>query len=357
MANILIFGAGAVGQYIGGLLTQTRKHKVKMVGRADHYNAISSGGLTIQKPGSKESILNPNFIPLIERISHMESFDWIFLTVKAYDLKKAVTRLRNVIRSSKNVRFLLFQRGVGSHEVLKGIIPDEKIVLSALTANVSIIDPGSVVQTNHGGALCIAPLDRATDITDLEKIFTPAKIDLYTFDRWRPMKWSALLYEILTNALCALTEYKPEKIIANDELLNLDMKAFDEGVQVIKKLGLEIVDLPAYNVKKLIFLNKLPGFMKNYFIKKELSSPENIRVPTLKIDMEKAKKYTEVDYLNGAIGRWGKERGVNTPVNDFLAQEITNIVTGKTSWSEYRKQPQEVVKSYRLFMYNYRYRE
>lgn len=356
MAKVLIFGAGAVGQFIGGIMTRAGQHDITLLGRSDHYNAIRQGGLNLQRPSGKINVVKTNFYPMIEKLSHRETFDWIFLTVKAYDIKNAIKELRGVFETNKNIKILLFQRGVGSHEQLEGIIPEERLFMAAQTYNVAIIEPGTVVETNQGGAVCIAPIKFRNDTGELKNIFSGSGIKVETFEDWKPMKWSALLYEMLTNGFCALSDYIPEKLLEYEYLFKMEMDSFKEGVNVVNKLGVDIVDLPAYAVKKMIFLNNLPGFIKAPLIKKELTTPKNTRVPTIKSDMEKAKKSSEVEYINGAISRWGKERGVNTPINGFLTEELQKIVSGKTKWEVYRRKPEKVIDCYRIYYLNYRHR-
>ncbi len=355
MAKIFILGAGAVGQYIGGLLTISGRHKVTMLGRADHYNAIKTSGLTIQTPKEKFSTRRINFVPLVERIPYDEVFDWVFVTTKAFDMVKALRETKHIISRNKKVKFLLFQRGVGSHELLTSFIPEEKIYIAALTSNVAIIEPGTVVQTNKSGVVAVAPLKMHNEIVSIQKIFEGSKIDLLIFEKWRPMKWSALLYEMLNNGFCALTDYTPDKEMEKPELVELEIKAFQEAVQVVEALGIEVIDLPAYAVKKMIFFMRLPDFIRNFLVKKELLRSDNVRVPTIKNTMEKAKEYTEIEYINGAVSLWGKKRKIQTPVNDFLVQELNKVTQGKLSWDEYRKKPFEVKKSFEVFL-KYQYK-
>ena len=324
-----------------------------MVGRSEHYSVIRSKGLNIITPSGKEFIHKPDFLPMLERIPQDVVFDWIFLTVKSYDLKKAIAELKRIIDRNRNVKFLLFQRGVGSHELLKGLIPDDRIYLAAQTINVAILEFGTVVQTNQAGAVCIAPLKLRNDLHDALDLFSGSGIETLDFKDWKSMKWSSLLYEMLTDGLCALSDYKPDRLFSYGLLVKMETDAFREGVKVVTKLGLDIINLPAYNVKNMVFLSSLPDFIGKVFIKKELLSPKNVRVSTIKNDMGKAKHNSEIPYINGAISRWGKEWGVKTPVNDFISSELMKIVTGKLSWEVYRHKPDEIFACFKIFKLNH----
>ncbi|MGI0149504.1 MAG: ketopantoate reductase family protein, partial [Thermoplasmata archaeon] len=43
--EILVFGAGAMGSFFGGLLS--RRHEVLLIGRAEHVDAVRASGLRI----------------------------------------------------------------------------------------------------------------------------------------------------------------------------------------------------------------------------------------------------------------------------------------------------------------------
>jgi len=354
MARILIYGAGAVGQLIGGLISRTSRHEVTMVGKYDHYNAIKRNGLTLKRQNEKDSdyFRNPNFIAANERIPRKEPYDWIFFTLKAYNIPQAMKDLSFLINNK--VKILLFQMGIGSHGILQKVIDKEKIFLASLTANMVIINPGTVIETNKGGELCLAPLMLRNNMSELNSIFTGTAIEKKTFEDWKPMKWSALLYEMLLNGLCAIVDYTPENLFSRNDLVAIEVEAFKEAINVARALEIKLFDLPAYPIKNLILYSKLPGFIRNPLFKSILIKKDSVKVPTLKNDMEKGRKGTEIEFINGAISRWGKKRKVRTPVNDFLTDELTRIVKGKIKWDTYRKKPDLIDRAIGLFKQNYR---
>jgi len=351
MAKILVFGAGAVGQFIGSLITLAGHHKVTMVGRYDHYDAIKLNGLKIRRHGDVKHLRNLEFLPSVDRIPRDEVFDWIFMTVKAYKLSSSLKDLSFFINNK--VKFLLFQRGIGSHENVAKVIPKERIFLASQTANCAIIQPGTVVETNREGALCLAPLVLRDVIGDLRSVFSGADIEVLTFDDWKTMKWSALLYEMFLNGLCALGDYKPDKIAEQKHMLDIEIEAFQEAVNVVNAIGVEVIDLPAYPIKRLMLYLKFPGILQRFLFRSTLVKKDSMTVPTLKNDMEKGRKGTEIGFINGAVSRWGKERKIRTPVNDFLVEELIKIVKGKKLWEVYRKKPGEIYGCLKIFKLNY----
>ncbi|MCE1246206.1 MAG: hypothetical protein LWY06_06160 [Firmicutes bacterium] len=351
MANVLIFGAGAVGQFMGFLMTRANKHKVTMVGKYDHYDVIKLKGLNIRRQGKEDYVKAFNFLPSSDRIPRDEKFDWVFMTVKAYELTKSLKEIAHFITA--NTKVLLFQMGVGSHEVVTKIIPEDRLFLATLTANVAIIQQGTLVETNKGGGICVAPVMLRNNLSELCSILSGIDMEIRTFEDWKPMKWSALLYEMLLNGQCGLIDYTPEKVLSSAPLFELELDAFIEAMNVVKAIGVEPIDLPAYPIKKLMFYAKFPGFLQMPMFKGLLVKKDSVKVPTIKNDMDKGRKGTEIGFINGAVGRWGKERGIRTPVNDFLTDELVKIVIGKRLWDVYRKKPEEELDCYHFYKLNY----
>ena len=354
MSKILIFGAGAVGQYIGGLLTRAGVHKVTLIGRPEHYDAIRRGGLNIQLPRTNEYLSKLNFLTATRNIPTNDTFDWIFMTVKGYDLKNSVIELKNIIKRSKDVRFLLFQRGVTTHKQLYRIIPDDRLFSASLTNNVAILTPGTVTQLNVAGALCLAPMDKKEKPEDLLKLFDGTGIKTKKFKDWKSMKWSATLFEMLTDSICAMGDYTPDKELKFSALLNLEMEAFNEAWDVTRKNRTKIVNLPGYNPGKVRFLNSwIPGFLNHSMIAGYLTKEKHTRMLTIKNDMEKGKKSNEILFINGGFAEEGKAMGVDTPANGFVTQELMKIISGRTKWERYRKKPAEIVAHFHQYKHKY----
>ena len=52
-------------------------------------------------------------------------------------------------------------------------------------------------------------------------------------------------------------------------------------------------------------------------------------MPSFYIDMMAGQKRSEVEFLNGAVVRFGLRTGVPTPINRFLAETLSGMVSGE----------------------------
>src|SRR3954469_13655005 len=89
--KILIFGAGAVGSTVGGMLARAG-HTVTLVGRNPHMSRITTSGLKIGGLWGDHHVTS---MTTATDISTDLSPDWILLTTKAFDTENSARILAN----------------------------------------------------------------------------------------------------------------------------------------------------------------------------------------------------------------------------------------------------------------------
>lgn len=67
-------------------------------------------------------------------------------------------------------------------------------------------------------------------------------------------------------------------------------------------------------------------------------------MPSLYLDLTAGKEKSEVEYLNGAVVRFGEQARIPTPVNRFLSQTLINIVRGVIPRQTYQNAPQKLLE-------------
>ncbi|HYR81017.1 MAG TPA: 2-dehydropantoate 2-reductase N-terminal domain-containing protein, partial [Thermoplasmata archaeon] len=101
--EILVFGAGAIGSFFGGVLSQ--RHDVTLIGRAEHISAVKSHGLRVS--GKTSIIAKPR---AAMRVPQDAKPDFIFVTTKSYDTANAMIALRAF---ADRAIFVTLQNGLG----------------------------------------------------------------------------------------------------------------------------------------------------------------------------------------------------------------------------------------------------
>src|SRR5512139_3626367 len=109
--QFLVYGAGAVGSVLGGMLS-VHKHDVCLVGREAHIDAITADGLRI-KSTTGEYVAHPAACTSIADAGATRA-DCVVLAVKSQDLPLALDAISPVV--PRGVPVLCVQNGIGAEE-------------------------------------------------------------------------------------------------------------------------------------------------------------------------------------------------------------------------------------------------
>ena len=140
--NILVFGAGAIGSFFGGMLS--KKENVILLGRNDHVDEINKNGLRISgKTNLKARIKS---FKSIDEVS--QNIDLILLTVKSYDTEKACKEIAKII-SNKTI-VLSLQNGLDNIQKIKKYVDKKNIIAGVTTNGVLFEKPGFIIHTGVG---------------------------------------------------------------------------------------------------------------------------------------------------------------------------------------------------------------
>ena len=127
MTNVLIYGAGAIGSFIGYILADalpTKGQKIEnvaLLGRESHMRRIEEVGLQINFPEGKKSC---SIQTLLHGLHELGSSDFypeiVIVCVKTYSLPRVCDDLKEsdiLQRHLKNASFVLLMNGMGNKEV------------------------------------------------------------------------------------------------------------------------------------------------------------------------------------------------------------------------------------------------
>ncbi len=304
--KVYIVGAGAVGTYLGDRL----------------QNA------------STEVIYGPRRLDDVRKVEA----DLAIVAVKAYDTDEAIASLQQALGGQSTATILCPQNGVGNEEKLAAAFGADAVVACALTVAVDRTRDGDIVPSNEGG-LGLAPMGKVTH-NWLVAAFEQSGIQVKVVSEYRALKWSKLALNIVANASCAILSVLPERLLAMDQMFSLEVRAQRETASVMKALGVKAVDLPRYPVRALQGLSALPTPVARMILAGRIAGGRGHKPPSLLLDLRAAKGRTEVDVLNGAVARAGRDLGIPTPVNTVFARVLDDIAHMPQLWAKYRERPQ-----------------
>jgi 2-dehydropantoate 2-reductase len=345
MLNILVVGAGAIGCFVGGHLAASG-HRVTLVGRPRLMKKITEDGLILQWPDRPNQTVFPEAATTV--VDPAPVYDFIFLTVKSPDTIATAEQLATLPLAAIKTYLVSFQNGIGNEEQLVKTFGSPRVIAGTITIPIRVPELGTIEVSKANGGLGLAPLDSSQPVDVLADALNRAGLTTMTYADYRSMKWSKLLLNIVTNASCAILNQPPPEVIARPDLFNLEIKALQEGVAVMKAQGIKAVILPGYRTDRLARLAParwLPLAVTRSILRPYMISGRGTKMPSLQIDLAAGRSRSEIDALNGAIVQAGQRLDVPTPVNQALTRILKGLVSGELAWTDYQNQPEKLIRA------------
>lgn len=328
--RFLIFGAGAIGTYLGASLAN-QGNRVIFLERKKDLPTLQEQGLRLEVSGRRIST-EASFISDLEEIRDQHLTLGI-LTLKTYQLE---TILPDLIRFKEILPPLLcLQNGVESEEVLAGALGEECVIPGTVTSAVDRLEKGSAVVEKQRG---MGIAGNHEGISNLVNKFNQAGLNCHYYHQAAAMKWSKLLTNLLGNASSAILDLTPIEIYSDKELYKIELEQVREALLVMKNLGIHPLNLPGVPVQLLAGVVRwLPPVISQPLLSKQVGSGRGEKMPSFHIDLYSGRKRSEVDQLNGAVVRAGEKTACLTPVNRFLTRTLMGLIKGDIPLDRYRK--------------------
>ncbi len=339
--KILCIGAGAIGAYIGGSLSVVG-HDVHFLDRPETLDRIRQNGINLQIPKGYFHIKPENLWDSINGALHHTSFDFAVLAVKSYDTEALLENWIGL--ENKMPPVVCLQNGVENEDKISHVIGIDKTIRGTVTTAIGRIENGVVVEKLRGVGI-------ETNHKLSEKIiesFNDAGLNAYGFNNGLEMKWSKLLTNVTTNASCAILNMTPQEIMKNPSLFSIEIGQLREVLCVMKSLNLRVVDLPGTPVRLFsLVIEKFPIWLSRIILNQFISKGRGNKMPSFYLDLQSGRRKSEVDYLNGAVVRFGDRQGVSTPINTILNQTLISMTNREIEPVIFDHQPD---KYYQLFI-------
>lgn len=301
-AKIVVVGPGAMGCLFASML-KTAGHDVWLLTRTkDYAEWIRKQGLCIEKEGIVHRMLWPT-------VSHsardIGACDIVLICVKTYDTDEA---LHNVLPSiHQHTLVITLQNGIGQVEIISRYVPSPRILVGVTEHGATLLAKGYVRHAGAGATYigAVHP-EGANFLPSMVKLLIRAGIQATAAEDISSILWGKLLVNAGINPLTAIFKIRNGELLASRWLEVIMRKVVHEGQRVVEKLGIK---LPYADP-----LSKIFDVCRN--------TAENIS--SMYQDIRAGKK-TEIDFINGAIVRYGKEKHVPTPVNNALVLLVKAI--------------------------------
>ncbi|AIY91076.1 ketopantoate reductase family protein [Geoglobus acetivorans] len=287
--TVMVFGAGALGSLIGALMLKSGQDVV-FIARGEQFRALREGGLRVS------GLMDGEFE--VEVYSRPVDADLVFLTVKAYDTEKAAELLRNV--SFEGICSL--QNGVGNEDILSSYF--SAVVGGVTTYGANLKEPGHVVYAGEGMTfLGDWKGDAARNFADVLK---KAGMNVEVVGDIGKRIWEKAAINAVINPLTAICRVRNGKIVEIPQIWTIAKKLAGECEAILDRLGFHVdVENVARDVALRTSLNR----------------------SSMLQDVEKGKR-TEVEFINGAFVRKGRELGIDAIYNEMMVNLIRGMELG-----------------------------
>ena len=293
--NILIMAAGAIGGYFGSVLSKT--NEVTFIARGEHLEKIQNYGLSVKSATSGNFICESK---AYESPPPGYKADLIIFCVKEYQNQIACQVISNSVRDDTTI--LTLQNGLGSGDVLGKEFGKEKILLGAAYVEASKGDPGIVLE--HGGVCKITFGGQNQEQTErvrmVEKIFKSSPIDYAVSENINNDLWQKLVFISALSGMTCITRSSFQEVMTHPQTRDITKNLVRETASVASKV--------------------IPNFSKDTVpnVIEYLETHKNDLVSSMHQDLL-AGNPIEIDAINGAVSREGKNLGIPTPINDMIA--------------------------------------
>jgi 2-dehydropantoate 2-reductase len=338
--KILLIGSGAIGTFMGGVLSRSGMD-VTFFDLPQVIEGLKSRGIRVTGLGEEIRITD---VKAVTSVSEGDSFDLAIIAVKGYSTAASVRK----IPADAFSQVLTFQNGIGNEEILAEKFSPDRVIAGSITYPVAYPEPGYVNIENLKAGIGLSPMAPGKKIKDLVKIFLDAGLCVSEYDDYRSLKWSKLLLNIICNATCAILGARPGEVFANRGLVRIEREQFLEALQVMREEKINVVDLPGFPVKLMAGIySYLPPSVMKLIMQGHVARGRGDKKPSLLLELEKSSGETEVSFMNGAIYRHACKFAIPAPVNKILCETLEDVVKGNVDWDEYKGRPEVFINLFR----------
>ena len=249
----VIAGAGAIGAYIGALMSRAGS-EVVLFARGPHYRAMKENGVRVQG-AEDEFVAKPEIVDDLEKAGKA---DFVFLGVKAHSLPDLAPKLRTLIgpntafvSTQNGIPWWYFQKHGGEYEgirlecidpggVISSVIEADSVIGSIVYFATEVSEPG-VIRHIEGNRISLGEPDssKSDRIRALAEVLVKSGLRAPITTRIRPEIWVKLLGNMSFNPISALTGATLAAMARHPEVSVLVKNIMLEAQGVANRIGIE----------------------------------------------------------------------------------------------------------------------
>lgn len=311
-APVLVFGAGAIGLYLGGRLAAAGV-PVHFIGRPRVIDTLTRDGLELGDLAGGRTRIAPDRFGVSTGLDEAPVPALVLLCVKGGATLEAAAVLQAGCPSGTPV--ISFQNGVENIDRLARGAPDLQAIAGMVPFNVVQPSPGQVKQTTSGDlAAARCPVTDAW-----APCFAAAGLPLALQGDMRAVQWGKLLLN-LNNPLNALAGIPLLEQLGDRDFRRLLARLQVEALTAMRAAGISPARVTPLPSAWLPHLLRLPTPLFRLLARRMLTIHPEARL-SMHADRSQGRP-TEVDDLCGAVVRLAAAHGRDAPLNRAMQQLV-----------------------------------
>ena len=297
--RIAIFGAGGIGGYLGGRLSQAGE-EVVLIARGEHLQAIKEHGLRVDSIKG-DFVATPALAT--DNPTEAEPVDAVILGVKAWQVLDAAKAMRPMIGPETFV--VPMQNGVEATAQLASVLGEKSVVVGLGGLVSYIVGPGHILHAGGEPYVSFGESDNSTSerTQNLLEAFKNAGVTANIPANIQAALWAKLALMAVNSGIGAITRVPTGQWRSVAGSWKMAQQVAQEVLAVAAGKGIAMPsDSLASTVSRL-----------------EASAPNS--TSSMQRDLMEG-RFSELEVQTGAVVRLGLEAGVPTPVNTFIYNSL-----------------------------------
>jgi 2-dehydropantoate 2-reductase len=300
-----VLGAGAMGSLIGAALSKGGQEVLLVDPYREHMDRIAAEGLRLSFGPVTETVR----MQTCTNPAEAGQVDVVVLLVKGFMSETAITGARGLFGEGTFVCTL--QNGLGNVEVLEKHFPRDRILQGVIHLAGRMVGPGEVSGARYRETdLYLGSLVKEGPASDVAKTMAGSLSDggltaEYKTDVEGEI-WKKAVVNACLNAPCGVLRLRGGEYFGHPEgkRIAADIAREFAAVAAAKGIVIDVDDAMRY-------LEAGTRTRSEHY-------------PSMAQDMMNRRR-TEIDFLNGAVVKYGQERGIPTPANDYVTRFVKII--------------------------------
>jgi 2-dehydropantoate 2-reductase len=305
--KVCVVGAGGVGGLLAAVLRRAAVD-VSLLVTERHLTAIRGNGLAVIAPDGRFSVeiqaeLDPRAIGVC---------DVVVVTAKMWAVEALAPTLQPLL--GKDTAVIPVQNGIDAPGILAKALSWGHVVYGSASLNAAIEEPGVIRQKNPNYGLTVAEAQgqESARLLKVKETFGAAGISVEVSTDGPGLLWDKFIGLVANSSLCSLLRSPMGVVQKDEETWSLYAAVFNEVVAVGRAAGIS-----------------LPLEKTEARLARARTSPPMV-MPSMAVDLVAGNRL-EYPWLGGRVRELGREHGIPTPANDFIAAALQPFLSGKAA--------------------------